>query len=577
VRARVLVPLYAALAAVLTWPLVAHLTTSLPYGTEPVATVPLFNLWTLRWNQIEVGHLFRHYWDAPLFHPTTGAFALSEPQPLTGVVAFTPLAAISRNPVLAYNLVLLGALVLNGLGAHRLARTLGVDPVPAATAGALAVALPFVGAQMGVLQLAMVFPIFFLIDAILRWAPDGGRRRAAMIGVWLTVTFLTCGYYGLFAAVVLGPASLAFVRRRWFRRERALDVAVALGTFAVLALPIVLAQASITVDYRRSKETILALSAELGDFWRLPAAARGAGVLPWISAVAPGGGHPLYPGTVLLVLAVAGIAIVVPPAAFDPTDDDDSRRALFLLVGTVLAWLLSLGLNLEPGGWQPYDLLRRHVPGFASLRSPFRADVMVQVFLVAFAALALDAGWRRLKARGAAGSTSEPGGPRRPPWVRLAGPAIAFVLVGLAVLETGVMPVRMYDVDRDTPDWAAYLADHPPPGDDDAVIAFLPFPPTGSVVDYLDTVNDMLAVLERDGATTVNGYSGLFPASYDELEEAARAYPNDETDELFRRYGVTTVVADRAWLAENPAAGDALEDDYRSVFTGPRTAVYERR
>ncbi len=149
-------------------------------------------------------------------------------------------------------------------------------------------------------------------------------------------------------------------------------------------------------------------------------------------------------------------------------------------------------------------------------------------------------------------------------------------LVGLAVLETGVMPVRMYDVDRDPPDWATYLADHPPPGGD-AVVAFMPFPPTGSVISYLDTVNDLLAVLDRDGATTVNGYSGLFPATYDELEEAARAYPNDETDALFRRYGVTTVVADRDWLAEHPAAGDALADDYRRAFTGPQTVVYERR
>ena len=89
--------------------------------------------------------------------------------------------------------MLLGALVLNGLGAQRLARTLGAAPGPAATAGALAVALPFVGAQLGVLQLAMVFPIFFLIDAILRWAPHGGRRAAAVIGVWLAVAFLTCG------------------------------------------------------------------------------------------------------------------------------------------------------------------------------------------------------------------------------------------------------------------------------------------------------------------------------------------------------------------------------------------------
>jgi hypothetical protein len=74
--------------------------------------------------------------------------------------------------------------------------------------GGLAVTLPFVAAQLGVLQLVMVFPLLLLIDAVLRWAPDGGRRRAVEIGLWLAVTFLTCGYYGLFAAVVVFPSAL---------------------------------------------------------------------------------------------------------------------------------------------------------------------------------------------------------------------------------------------------------------------------------------------------------------------------------------------------------------------------------
>ena len=40
----------------------------------------------VRWDQFEIGDLLRHLWDAPIFHPTAGAFALSEPQMLTGLV-----------------------------------------------------------------------------------------------------------------------------------------------------------------------------------------------------------------------------------------------------------------------------------------------------------------------------------------------------------------------------------------------------------------------------------------------------------------------------------------------------------
>jgi hypothetical protein len=562
VRARVLVPLYAALAGLVTWPLVAHLPSSLPRGTEPVSTVPLFNLWTLRWNQIEAGHLYRHYWDAPLFHPTRGAFAFSEPQPLTGLV-FTPLAALGRNPVLAYNLVLLAALVLAGVAGHRLARTLGAAPVPAAVTGALALALPFVAAQMGVLQLVMVFPLFLLIDAVVRWADAGGRGTAAQMGLWLAVTFLTCGYYGLFAAVVVGPAALTLVRRDWFTRRRALDLAVAVGVFAVLALPIVLGQASITSDYKRNEDIIFGLSAGSSDFWTLPHQAAGAGLLPWVGSTPEG--QALYSGTVLYLLAVAGIVITSVRTTADPSDVQLRRRAVFLLAGVILGRLLSVGLKLDVGGFQPYNLLRDFVPGFASLRSPFRAEVFTQVFLVALASYALDAGWRWLTA------------PDRARWGRPAAPALGVLAVALAVAETGVMPVPLHHVDRTTPDWVAYLDDHPPPGGpDDNVLAFLPFPRTNGVASYQATVDDMLGVLDS-GGTTVNGYSGLFPETYDELEEVARSYPNEDTNELFRRYGVTTVVADRDWLGDDELTAAFLDEDYREAFTGSDAVVYVRR
>jgi hypothetical protein len=554
----VLVPLYLALAAVVTWPMPRHAGTSLNYGAEPVATVPLFNLWTLRWNEIALGDLFLHYWDAPVFHPTDGAFALSEPQPLTGLV-FAPLALLSRNPVLAFNLVLLAALMLNGLAGYRLARTLDAAPVAAAVSGGLALTLPFVAAQLGVLQLVMVFPLLLLIDALLRWAPEGGRRGAVEIGLWLAATFLTCGYYGLFAVVVIGPSALVLMRRTWFTRARALDLVVMAGVFAVIALPFLVPQARITADYSRSDKTIESLSATTADLLRLPEGSLGADVVPWVQD--PGGGHALYPGTVLLVLAVAGTVVAARRAAADSAATDRNRRPTFLLVGLMVAHLLSLGLNLRLAGWQPYQVVRRVVPGFESLRSPFRADVLTQLFAVALASYALDAAWRWLRA---------PERAERIP--RAAALALAAGVVVVALAETGVTPGRLHRVETATPDWAGYLDDHPP-ADGQAVLAFMPFPPNGRAGSYQATVDDMLAVLDT-GETTVNGYSGLFPATYDELEIAMREYPDDRADALVAQSGVDALVVDRDWLADNPAAESSLDAGYRQVHLGPETVVY---
>jgi hypothetical protein len=623
VRARALVPAYAALAGLVTWPLVAHLPTKLAYGTEEVGTVPLFNLWTLRWNQSEVGRLWRGYWDAPLFHPATGGFALSEPQPLTGLV-FAPLAAVTGNPVLAFNLVLLAAFTLNGLGAHRLARGLGVAPGPAAATGGLAVALPFAAAQMGVLQLTMVFPLFFLVDAIVRWAPAGGRGRAAAVGLWLAAAFLTCGYYGLFAVVVILPATLVLARRSWLNRSRLLDALLALALFAVLALPWVLGQASRTSDYSRSEEVIEGLSAGQVDFWQLPVEAPGAGLMPWVHDL--DGGHALYPGTVLLLLGVTGylagaralasgtaapapvaVGAGAPAAGDDPpgrppasegpaavaagavatavaTDDrpggdgepagggtvdpTDRRRTLwFLLAGLLLARTLSLGLHLDLAGFRPYDVVRDVVPGFESLRSPFRFDVLTQVFLVGLAGFALDRLWRWAGDRAGSGARG-----RR----AVVGAAGAVAVVGLAVAETGVMPVRLFTWDDATPDWAAWVADNPPAGGGEDVLAYVPFPAEGGVEFYEPTIRHMLGVLDA-GATTVNGYSGFFPPGYDDLEILMRSYPDEDAESLLRAYGVTRLAVDQHWLAADPTARAAIEDRWRAVFTGQDVTIYARR
>src|SRR5262252_652527 len=108
-----------------TWPLAQQLTTHLPTGSLDSGTVPLFNLWTLEWNARSVAQGYRGYWDAPIFYPTAGSFALSEAQALTGL-AFAA-ASPGLGSVCAYNVILLATLILNAFCARRLMRILGAS------------------------------------------------------------------------------------------------------------------------------------------------------------------------------------------------------------------------------------------------------------------------------------------------------------------------------------------------------------------------------------------------------------------------------------------------------------------
>lgn len=156
--------LYAVAAVVGTWPLVLRISTHLPLGTLSSATVPFFNLWTLEWNAHSLARGYSGYWNAPIFHPTPGAFALSEAQALTGLGYAALTAAVSG--VSAYNLVLLIALVANALAARRLFRVLGASDAVATATGLLALGLPFVWKELGVLQLTMLWPVWLTLGEL---------------------------------------------------------------------------------------------------------------------------------------------------------------------------------------------------------------------------------------------------------------------------------------------------------------------------------------------------------------------------------------------------------------------------
>jgi hypothetical protein len=686
---------------VVTWPLVGWIDTSLPNGTEVPGTVAFFNLWTMRWNQQQFGDLFRHYWDAPIFHPEPGAFALSEPQPLTGLV-FTPLSWLTGQPGIAYNLIVLAAITLNGLAIARLCRRLGVAPGPALLVGLIGQALPFVTNELGVLQLVMVFPLVFLADAILAWAEEATWPRGLAMGVWLSVTFLTCGYYGLFAVVVIGPAALVLARRDWLGARRVLQLGAAAALFAVLCGPILLGQNHYTSNYHRSDETITANSAQPHNWVTLLDRLPGSKIEPWLSEE---GGERLYPGTVVLGLALAGAWVI----AGGPVAGRSRTAALgFLGVGIALAFLLSLGLRLSVFGWQPYQLVRERVPGFGDLRSPFRAGVLVQLFLLPLAGVALDRVWRAFtgspgegaavavapaavgavgeiedgiedeiededeleagaggRARqpvvaaagvggvgigglagaegppppvdGAAGDgvgglaaepdggadidpvtgsgagldadpyagphageASEPDPDLDPaavvvapgptvrllpewadPWVDRARPWLGRVLaVGIAVLAFAELyPLSQPLVDVPTvgtgTDWVDFLAAQHDPGAGDGSVAMVPFPASGNYASYEATTKWMLAALDH-GHPLVNGYSGLYPESYDTLEGAMReGFPSDRSVALLTEDHVSWVVAPPAGSGtEEQAAYDSWSDVLRPVFQGEDMVVY---
>ena len=469
-----------------TWPLAARLGDRLPIGTERASTVTFFNLWTLEWGS---QHLlpFGAYWDTPIFWPTHGAFALSDPQWLTGLGVGTLAPVVGS--VAAYGLVQLGFVFLNGVSAYLLLRRFAVARGPAVLAGLMIQFLPFVANELGVLQLTPLFPVLFALVAMVDVHRSPRWSACLRLGLWTATASLTSAYYGAFLVLVLVFWAAVFLRRRHLDDGGAVRLLAGAAVAATLVLPVFVGQAAHADGYRWSNETVQANSARAVEWFQLDARALGAGFLPW-SGSAPAGEQRLFPGTAVLLLALFGLVVAVR----GPT-----RRWAWWFAGLAVgAAVLALGTAVDPVA--PFSALRDWVPGFDRLRSPFRFAVVAQVALVLLAGFGLDALWR---------------------WRRALGHVVAIGIVGLGLLEVAALPARMTPVpDVADFDWVRWLDTHPGGG-----VALVPFPPTGDYVDDEPTTIGMLAGLEFHHPL-LNGYSGFFPPGYDSLRRRMQDFPD---------------------------------------------------
>lgn len=476
-------------------------------GTEEVGTVPLFNLWTLWWNGDRLHNLYQGYWNAPIFHPLEGAFAFSEPQPLTGLLAAF-FEGLTGSPVLAYNAIVVFGLTLNGWTACRLLSAVGLGWLPALAGGAMVEYLPFVQQELGVLQLVSLFGILATLHALVRLSQRPSAGRGALLGVAFSVTALMCGYYALSLSVLLLFGVGWLLAGRLTEQDTWYALGLALLVSLVLLLPIVPQQLRIMDSYglERSSSTMQRFSATW-EHYRYA---------PWPQLVpAPGvetasrpGARAFWPGTVKVCLALVGLVWGL--------SHGPRRWTAFCVTVLVVAFFLSLGPG--SGGLSLHGVLSALYPGFSQLRSPFRFAVFVQLAVALLAAGALDAVWVSRR------------------WPALGRGSLVLCLVILATFEIrsarqALLPIPSLEVRLP---WIEWVESRTPP---DAVLAFLPFPKGRSSRDYLETVLWMFWQM-RHGRPMVNGYSGFFPRPFRELKAVLEDFPQGGSLEMLAQRGV---------------------------------------
>ncbi|MEM8960027.1 MAG: hypothetical protein AAGD38_00990 [Acidobacteriota bacterium] len=506
-------------ALAITWPLAQQLDEGIPLGTEPVVTVPIFNLWSLAWNVDRLPHLYDGYWHAPIFHPTTHAFALSEPQPLTGLLA-SLLTAIGLSILAAYNVILIVALALNALLAIVVARSAGTGWFAALVGGGIILLLPFVHQELGVLQLVSLAGVLWLTRAIIVFAREPGWQTGLELSVAMLVAYAISAQTAIFAVLVLAPVALWLWRKQLSRRHTYAWLGAAVVVFIVVAAPILLAQSAASEDFVRSIETVRKQSAQpshyLSSAWPQTIPFLGVETAERPSTRA------FWPGTLKVLLAlIVGLGFGLRNRRFRPA-------AIALGIALIGSWLLSLGANASLGGISPASVLRT-LPGLEQLRSYFRFALFVQLAVAGCVVLAVEMSMRawRIESR------------------RLWAGVLVLALLAVFELRPTMGTIQpLPPLDLDLP-WLTYIETST---DADAVLAFVPFPPGRTARDYVGTAQWMYWQM-RHWRPMVNGYSGFFPSDFRALKKRMESFPSSDSLDALAEAGVTHIIVHRAFVS----------------------------
>lgn len=233
------------------------------------------NVWNLWWAGRALGHLQNPFFTSMLYYPT-GASLYMQTLNITNGLLTAPVTWLA-GPVASYNLCLLAAFTLSGLGAYLLAHHLTRNRGAAFIAGLAFAFSPFhltkmVDGQLELLSTQWI-PFFFLF--LLRTieqtgatpaetlpgaqdtrpsglplehpAPNKHRGRLALAGnvigtaLFFVLVALTSWYYAFFSALLAGLVVLLWAvtqRERW--KQTLLRAGVALGLGGLLLLPVLI-------------------------------------------------------------------------------------------------------------------------------------------------------------------------------------------------------------------------------------------------------------------------------------------------------------------------------------------------
>jgi hypothetical protein len=332
------------------------------------------SIWNISWVARALVLDPLHVFDANIFYPHRGTLAYSESNLGAGVLA-VPVYWATRNPYAAHNFVFLLAFVLSATGMYVLVRRLTGNRSAAGVSAICFAFCPYVFAHTSHIQLEMDAGLPLVMLAFHRLADRPAPRQGLVLGIAMAAQAICCGYYGVFAILLIGYAVVvvATTRGLWANRQYWLAVASAAIVAIAIVLPAFVPYFTLQRDtgFHRSLEDAGSFSATWSTYLASAAYAHA-----WMLRFLPRWHEVAFPGFVAAVFGVAGFRV----------GGRTRRGELTWLYGGIV--VLSLWASFGPSAGL-YAVLYRMIPGFGWLRAPERFGLLVDFGLAVLAGVAI--------------------------------------------------------------------------------------------------------------------------------------------------------------------------------------------
>lgn len=437
------------------------------------------------------------------YAPSRFTFFMDEPILGTGLLVL-PLSWFTDDAILLLNVARLLTWILTGLFTWRLARDLEFQNSAALVTGAFFAFSPIRVDQVAHLSTlgTQWIPLVYLFAR--RFCLQPSVVDAVRTGFFFALSFLACGYHGLFFAVLLPISFVPFLFAPQWKAILSKGVLV-VATASVFLYPLyaLTKQALGPLSFERSTADTLKYAASIETF---VAANRWNKVWGDLTESFRGDPSNLFPGLTVLILAMMGVWM---------TRSDTSRRFVGVLaLLCVSAALLALGPEIRLQGQAlmpgPFGWLRDSISVFSNIRATSRAGIFFAFALAVLAGYALNA-------------------MRRPGLMAVLG-------LGAFLIEARIAPIP-------APPWTNVIDSRQPPP---AVYPWLKTQPPGSVVaelparlasDYSrpafhDSIYMVWSTLHWQ--PLVNGFAGAETPLIQRFRATAPSFPDAEALDVLR-------------------------------------------